>query len=255
MRLIVCHSLKGGVGRTTAMVNLAHVAARVGPRVLLWDLDPQGAASHLYRVGPCRAGALRDGLEGRGRIEDSIRGSDFANLDLLPDDPDHAAIEDCLRRRRARRALGRWLESLADDYDYLLVDCPAGRSITVDCLGALADLRLMPVVSDPLSIQVATGQIESLAADTVRAGVMPFWQSSRDGDGDGRPWPAGPPRCLPGMPMTRVPWGQEIAEAVVRREPVGHFAPDSPVARAYAMLWWEVKLRLSLSGDEAGEWS
>ena len=254
MKLIVCHSLKGGVGRTTAVVNLAHVAAQVGPRVLLWDLDPQGSAGRLYRIGNCRAGTLRAALEGRERIEDAVRGTDYANLDLLPADPDASDLETCLGRRRHRRTLEQWLASLALDYDYLLVDCPAGDSLTVASLGALADLRLLPVVSEPLPIQVATEQIASLGEALPRQGIMPFWQLSSDMVG--RPaWPAGQPRCLPGMPMTQVPWGQEIAQAAVRREPVGHFAPDCPVARAYAMLWWEIKLRLSLSGDEAGEWS
>ncbi len=255
MKLIVCHSLKGGVGRTTAVVNLAHVAAQVGPRVLLWDLDPQASAGHLYRIGPCRAGTLRAGLEGRERIDDAVRGTDFANLDLLPADPDWAALEAGLGRGRCRRALGRWIASLAADYDYLLVDCPAGRSAVVACLDVQADLRLLPVVSEPLSIQVATGQLAALTEEVSRMGSMPFWQLSRDMGAGGHAWPAGQPRCLPGMPMTHIPWGQEIAESIVRRQPVGHFAPDSPVARAYAMLWWEIKLRLSLSGDEAGEWS
>ena len=52
MRVVASYSIKGGVGKTTTAVNLAFVAADAGNRVLLWDLDPQGAASYCLRVAP-----------------------------------------------------------------------------------------------------------------------------------------------------------------------------------------------------------
>src|ERR1022692_3136712 len=71
MKIFATYNIKGGVGKTSTAVNLAYLAARDGYRVLLWDLDPQGAASFLFRTRP---------------VEDSIKGTDFENLDLLPAD-------------------------------------------------------------------------------------------------------------------------------------------------------------------------
>ena len=50
MKVVATYSIKGGVGKTSAAVNLGALAARDGLRTLIWDLDPQGAASFLFRV-------------------------------------------------------------------------------------------------------------------------------------------------------------------------------------------------------------
>jgi len=50
MKILATYNIKGGVGKTASAVNLAHVAAGRGNRVLLWDLDPQGAATFYFRV-------------------------------------------------------------------------------------------------------------------------------------------------------------------------------------------------------------
>ncbi|MBO0775393.1 MAG: ParA family protein, partial [Actinobacteria bacterium] len=52
MKILACCNIKGGVGKTAAAVNLGHLAAGDGLRVLLWDLDPQAAASYLLRIKP-----------------------------------------------------------------------------------------------------------------------------------------------------------------------------------------------------------
>ena len=50
MKILATYNIKGGVGKTAAAVNLAEVAARGGARVLVWDLDPQGAATFYFQV-------------------------------------------------------------------------------------------------------------------------------------------------------------------------------------------------------------
>ncbi|MBA2531189.1 MAG: AAA family ATPase, partial [Nocardioidaceae bacterium] len=52
MKTVATYSIKGGVGKTSAALNLAYLAARDGLRTLVWDLDPQGAATFLFRVRP-----------------------------------------------------------------------------------------------------------------------------------------------------------------------------------------------------------
>ena len=59
MKAVATYSIKGGVGKTTAAVNLAYEASRSGVRVLVWDLDPQGAATYLLRVRPRVKGGSR----------------------------------------------------------------------------------------------------------------------------------------------------------------------------------------------------
>ena len=71
MKVIALHNIKGGVGKTASAVNLAWLAARGGARTLLFDLDPQGAASYYLRVRPRRQ-ARGQGLL-RGELADAVR--------------------------------------------------------------------------------------------------------------------------------------------------------------------------------------
>ena len=56
MRIIAVYSIKGGVGKTATAVNLAYLSAAAGQRTLVWDLDPQGAATYYFRSKPHLAG-------------------------------------------------------------------------------------------------------------------------------------------------------------------------------------------------------
>jgi len=59
MKTIASYNVKGGVGKTSAAVNLAYLSAQDGYRTLLWDLDPQGAATFLFRIRPKVKGGSR----------------------------------------------------------------------------------------------------------------------------------------------------------------------------------------------------
>ena len=89
MKVIASYNLKGGVGKTTAAVNLAYLSARQGRRTLLWDLDPQGAATYLFRVKPRVKGGSPKLVRGSRPMLEAIKATDFAQLDLLP--ADHVA--------------------------------------------------------------------------------------------------------------------------------------------------------------------
>jgi chromosome partitioning protein len=86
MKIYATYNIKGGVGKTTAAVNLAHLSAADGQRTLLWDLDPQGAASFLFRIKPRVKGGGKALIRGTKTLEGAIKGTDFDNLDLLPAD-------------------------------------------------------------------------------------------------------------------------------------------------------------------------
>ena len=86
MKIFATYNIKGGVGKTTAAVNLAYLSAADGCRTLLWDLDPQGAASFLLRIKPRVKGGGKALIRGTKALDDAIKGTDFDRLDLLPAD-------------------------------------------------------------------------------------------------------------------------------------------------------------------------
>ena len=86
MRIIAVYNIKGGVGKTATAVNLAWLSAQSGARTLLWDLDPQGAASFTFRIKPGVAGGGKRLVKGGDAVTDSIKGTDFERLDVLPAD-------------------------------------------------------------------------------------------------------------------------------------------------------------------------
>ena len=86
MKILATYNLKGGVGKTAAAVNLAYFAHRAGARTLIWDLDPQGAASFYFKTKAKIKGGSERLLGKKREIESVVRSTDFDKLDLVPAD-------------------------------------------------------------------------------------------------------------------------------------------------------------------------
>ncbi|MBN1559304.1 AAA family ATPase, partial [candidate division KSB1 bacterium] len=84
MPVMALYHFKGGVGKTTAAVNLAYLSASDGFKTLLIDLDPQASASFYYRVRSDKSFRKKSLLKNRTRRQKNIKGSDFPLLDILP---------------------------------------------------------------------------------------------------------------------------------------------------------------------------
>ncbi|RYV50867.1 ParA family protein [Pengzhenrongella frigida] len=139
-RIIALCNQKGGVGKTTTTINLAAALAEYGRRVLVVDLDPQGAASVGLGVSPHELDLTIYNLlmERSASITDVVCSTGIENLDLLPANIDLSAAEVQLVGEVAREsALSRVLRPVLDDYDVILVDCqPSLGLLTVNALTA-----------------------------------------------------------------------------------------------------------------------
>ena len=81
-RVLATYNIKGGVGKTSAAVNLATLAARDGAPTLLWDLDPQGASTYLFRVRAKVKGGGTKLVRGKSDVDSLLKGTDTEGLDL-----------------------------------------------------------------------------------------------------------------------------------------------------------------------------
>ena len=191
VKVVATYSIKGGVGKTSAAVNLGALAAATGLRTLIWDLDPQGAASFLFRVKPKVKGGRQALVRGRRDPPTCIKGTDVEGLDLLPADFSYRHLDIAARpaQAAARARSARVLDPLDGDYDLAILDCPPSISLVSESVFTAADLLLVPLVPSTLSVRTLRAAAAFLAASAgsrARRARVPV---------DGRPPPAPAPRA------------------------------------------------------------
>src|SRR6202034_2508847 len=151
-------------GKTTTAVNLAYLAAaESGLRTVLWDLDPQGAASFMFRVKPRVKGGGKALIHGKRPLDDAIKGTDFDNLDLIPADFTYRNMDLLLDAGaggggdtpggKPARKLSKLLAPLADEYDAVFLDCPPSVSLVSENVLHAADVIVVPLIPTTLSVR------------------------------------------------------------------------------------------------------
>ena len=146
-RILAVANQKGGVGKTTTAVNLGAGLAELGFRVLVVDLDPQGnATTGLGIDGHSFELSMYDVVMRDAKLEDAVVPTSMKNLFVAPATIDLAGAEIELVPTFSRELkLRRALESVADDFDYVLIDCPPSLGlITVNGLAAAHEV-LVPI--------------------------------------------------------------------------------------------------------------
>jgi len=84
VKIVAVTNIKGGVGKTTTAVNLAYLCAAGGRQTVLWDLDPQGAATYTLKCEPGERASVRKLLAGKRELPELIVHTGYEKLDVLP---------------------------------------------------------------------------------------------------------------------------------------------------------------------------
>ena len=242
MKVLAVYNAQGGVGKTSAVVNLAYEAARGGRRTLEWDLDPQGAASFSFRIAPRLKGGAKGLIRRRDRVAGHIKGTDFDRLDLLPADFSLRNLDLHLDRAKGRTTrMAKVLRLLADDYDVVFLDCPPQVSLASENVFAAADYLVVPLIPTTLSLRTLAQLDAFLARDDQPAVERRCFFSMVDGR---KRLHAELIEQLqaerPDVLHAVIPAATEVEQMGVHRAPVATFAPGSVPARAYADLWAEL---------------
>jgi cellulose biosynthesis protein BcsQ len=248
-QVIASYNIKGGVGKTSTVVNLAYLSARDGARTLLWDLDPQGSSSFLLRIKPKVKGGGAKLVSGRTDVGRLIRGTDQEGFDLLPADFSYRRMDLALdATKKPTRRLARVLAPLTGEYDYIFLDCPPSISLVSESVFEAAGSLLVPLVPAALSIRTFP-QLERV----VRGGpqVLAFFSMVDGRKRMHREVMASLARDHAGLLTSVIPAASDIERMGIHRSAVAEFAPRGRAARAYEALWREVQGRLGY-GEEPG---
>jgi cellulose biosynthesis protein BcsQ len=248
VKTIAVWTVKGGVGKTTAAVNIAHAAAAGGFRTLLWDLDPQGAASFYLRIPPQHDEGLRSITKRKVDLAAHIRPTEFDNLAMLPGDFAYRHLDLALDAAgKPRKRLAAKLRSLEDSYDLVFLDCPPSVSLVSETVVKTVDVVLVPVIPSILSMRTLH-QVRAFVAENGRgAQVVPFLSMV---DRRKKMHTELSLACLadPAFLTVAIPSASVVEKMGLTRAPVAATLPSQPAARAFAALWQEIRERIGLQG-------
>jgi chromosome partitioning protein len=246
---IACANQKGGVGKTTTVVNLATYLALAGDRVLVIDLDPQGNATSGFGIDKTRVEhSVYDGIVDSIDLSELIVPTMVPGLDLIPSSLALAGAEVELavldhRERRLAHAIG----STAAAYEYVLLDCPPSLGLlTVNALTA-ADAVFIPIqceyyALEGLSQLIATVNLvrDNLNPDLAIKGVVLTMFDARTNLST--EVVAEVRRHLgASVYRTVIPRSVRLSEAPSHGLPIALYSPDSKGADAYRELSLEFR--------------
>lgn len=243
MRVLATYNIKGGVGKTATTVNLAYLSAREGTRTLVWDLDPQGAASFYFRVKARVKGGVKGMVQGKTELDSRIKATDFPGLDLLPADFSYRHLDlELDDTRKPVKQIRKMLAPLAEEYELLIIDCAPSISLVSESVFRASDALLVPTIPTPLSLRTLLQILRSLkGVRSKRLGVYPFF-CMVDRRKSLHRRTADMARDIP-IPFlrTQIPYSSLVEQMGTFRAPLHTFARSSLPARVYEELWREIR--------------
>ena len=256
---IACANQKGGVGKTTTVVNLATDLALAGDRILVIDLDPQGnATSGLGVDRRTVARSIYDVLVDGAGVADAVLRIENTGVQLVPSAPALAGAEVELAAMNSReRRLARAIAPLLDQYDLIVIDCaPSLGLLTVNALTA-ADSVLIPLQCEYYALE-GLGQLIGtihLVRDhlnprlTIQGVLLTMFDARTNLSAEVR---AEVRRHMgPAVYDTLIPRSVRLSEAPSHGLPIALYEADSKGARAYNTFSREFRARLR-AGEAAG---
>ena len=248
MKVISITNQKGGVGKTTSAINIAYFLAKMGFRTLLIDFDPQGNATSGLGVDKNQLElTMSDVISGEKMLKDVIVDTGFAGLKLAPSTPILANTEVELANVKGRfTRLKNAIESIRDDFDYVILDSPPSLSLLTVNGFIASDYLVLPVQAEFYAMEGLGQLLESMKLvrkgmnpNLELLGVLPTMVDSRT-TLSGQVYEE-IKKFFPGKVFsTPIPRNIRLAEAPSHGVPVGIYDRFSKGARAYKAVAKEI---------------
>jgi chromosome partitioning protein len=242
MKIIAVTNIKGGVGKTTTAVNLSYLCAANNGPTLLWDLDPQGAATYTLRGDPLERASPKKLLNGKRHLPELILSTGYTNLDLLPADFSYRNFDVHLaEQKKPTERLLKMSRSLREVYSVLFLDCAPGISLLSENVLHAADAIIVPLLPTPLSVRMLVQLRDFIASKGwTDLKLLPFFSMVDRRKSLHHEIIANTREQFSAMLATEVPYSSEIERMTLRRAPIPAFAPRSAAAQVYSALWAEL---------------
>ena len=245
MKTIALYSIKGGVGKTAAAVNLSYLSSLLSTPTLICDLDPQGASSYYFRITASKKYNSDKFLKGNKKIYQHIKATDFENLDLLPSDFSYRNLDiELSEEKKPQKKLKKNIGELSDEYRFVFFDCAPNLTLLSESVFAASDVILVPLIPTTLSIRTYIQLMDFFKANKLDSSkIRPFFtmvekkkKLHRDIIDEFR--------NSPGFLTQTIPYNSEIEKMGIYRAPLNAVLPNSPASKAYHKLWEELRTHL-----------
>jgi chromosome partitioning protein len=250
MFIILLCNYKGGCGKSTSAVNIAACMAMKGHRVLIIDMDPQGAATSGLGINKKKIGTqMADVLVNEDlSLKEAIRPTEIKGLDIAPCNLDMAAVETLVGNSPGKDFILRdkltELKASGDPYDFVIIDTPPYPGFfTVNSIVA-SDLMIIPVQCEYYAME-GMSQLQKLlnviekrykAVPNIRVVLTMTTRTNLCSDVVAEVNEYFKEKVF----STQIPRTIKLAEAPAKGKPIYIHAPDSPGADAYKELTEEV---------------
>ncbi len=246
MKTLAIYNLKGGVGKTAAAVNLGYLAAQYGWKTLLWDLDPQAAATWYLGQEPGVQDSVKKLARGKRDWKDSIRETDWPRLSCLPADFDNRNLDQYLRKsEHPEFQVRQLLKAFKSEFDLVVLDCPPSFSTVTENLFQAANVIAVPIIPSQLSIRSLGQIVQFLEGEKIRrVKLHPFLSMVDNRRKQHREAGLQLRQEIPNLLATAIPYAAAVEAMGRHRMPLPVTAPRARATTAFEQLWLEIAEKL-----------
>ena len=242
MKIVASYSIKGGVGKTAASVNLAYASAKAGNETLLIDLDPQGASSFYFRLNSGKKEKKGYFFTKKNRLLKQIKGSNYKKLDILPANLSFRNVDIMLNSMgKSKKRLKELLASLKNEYDLIILDCPPSLNLLSENVFNAADMVLVPVIPTTLSERTYEQLLTFFEKNNYKKKIIrPFFSMAQSKNKLHHNTINDMEQRYPEFLKSIVGFSVEIERMGLHREPVLAYAPKKSQVQSYRTLFNEI---------------